>query len=183
MTPRAVAGPREGALRDLIDRFTDGHPVTDRTPHGTIYSGSGTSPSISTFGEGEHRVERALPAGFADVEAWSDGYRSVWISLPLLAEVTYVEGDVSVVICPNAEAWALELWRSAEFYRPHEGYDWRHFSPGHGQVSATFAGARWRVSLTHGPDDDGAYVIDTYADNELMDTAPARLRVPGEVLG
>lgn len=107
MTSRAVAGPREEAIQALIDRFTNSGPVTDRNPHGTIYEGSATSPSVSHSDEGVTRVKDAMKGlGFAELEAADEyPYRAVWQSNERMMTVTHCEGDVSIFVSPNLTAW------------------------------------------------------------------------------
>jgi hypothetical protein len=177
MTPRAVAGPRGDALealRPFIERFTT---TTRDAPNadGTLYDGSGTSPSISTFHEGSTRVEDALPDGFRPVYAWQDSfYRYVWANLALGATVTYTEGDVSVFIPNTRQGFLDELAHAAHFYRRHDGLDWRAHGPSHSQVSVIRPNAMLTLALTYGPDHDGFWTV-TWPDG-------TRERMPGEVL-
>ncbi|OIQ59815.1 hypothetical protein MOTE_10710 [Moorella thermoacetica] len=58
-----------------------------------------------------------LPPGFEEVEEWDDGpYRRVWKNDAERTVVTYVEGDVDVVVCDNDETYRATLQDMAEFY-------------------------------------------------------------------
>lgn len=49
--------------------------------------------------------------------AWSDAYRDVWISVPLRATLTFVEGDLILSIAPDAPSFYSELASAAKFYQ------------------------------------------------------------------
>jgi hypothetical protein len=78
-------------------------------PPGLIYRG------FTMFGD-YCKVGRMLPPGFVEVDAWSNGFRAVWVNRDLRAIVTYCEGDVDVTIDRTLEAFDVRMGKAAEFY-------------------------------------------------------------------
>ncbi len=63
-------------------------------------------------------VGALVPKGCREVEEWADGhFRSVWVNDSEHYTITYCEGDIYIVICPDAESYAAEIAEATEFYR------------------------------------------------------------------
>jgi hypothetical protein len=104
---------------DLIERFGREMRVNERG--NTLYDGH-------TLGDA-YKIEQLIaPHGFFEQAAWRDGYyRSVWTHPTLFSVITFCEGDLDIVICPDEEHYSDETGNAATFYRagyigePHEG--------------------------------------------------------------
>lgn len=150
MTSRAVAGPREEAIRALVDALTRSGPITDRNPLGTIYSGF--CPNVSNVDDGLMRVSRALPNTLVEIEAYDEyPYRRVWQSNALWATVTFCEGDVILFVAHDLTAWRNAKAETDTFYgvaRAEEGICHGHVRS-RGSRYGAHAG-EW-VELEYGP--------------------------------
>jgi len=76
---------------------------------GVIYRGSAGFGNDST-------VQRMLPAGFSVVDAFSDTFRTVWISEERRAILTYCEGDLDLTIDRNASLFYARMSSATRFY-------------------------------------------------------------------
>lgn len=63
-------------------------------------------------------LEPNIPTGFQYVEAWSDGFRSVWTNDAMRACISSVEGDISVAIGLSDIAWAAYRRSARAIYEP-----------------------------------------------------------------
>ncbi|MHC1571258.1 MAG: hypothetical protein ACXQTL_00615 [Methanosarcinales archaeon] len=98
-------------VHELIKMFCTARDETCSEGGRTVHLGH--SPGLET-------LKKALPPGFKEVEEWEDWpYRVVWISEAELSICTYCEGDVSIIIFKDGQAYQQELEESAEFYKTH----------------------------------------------------------------
>lgn len=77
---------------------------------GVIYRGS------AGFEGGERLVWRNLPAGFSEVEAFGDCFRTVWVSELHRAILTYCEGDLDLTVDRCSELFNARVASAARFY-------------------------------------------------------------------
>jgi hypothetical protein len=59
------------------------------------------------------------PADFTLIDAWSTGYRVVWIGAEQRVILTYCEGDLSYEVSPDANAFLKAKRAAREFYKDH----------------------------------------------------------------
>ena len=64
-------------------------------------------------------LHRFIPEGFCEREEWADQFRAVYVDANKRATVTYCEGDLIIVICPDDESFGKELDHATEFYARH----------------------------------------------------------------
>ena len=82
-------------------------PTSDRV--GVIYRGS-------AGWSGDGLVWKNLPAGFQEVEAFGDCFRTVWVNERSHAILTYCEGDLDLTIDRSAEIFQARVSSAAAFY-------------------------------------------------------------------
>lgn len=83
-----------------------GDPVPK--PGGKLYFGS--AHNLSFYGQTGHEVQTNLPDGFNEEYDWADcSYRMVWTNPDAYAIITYCEGDVSIAVYENEDAYQ-EAW-------------------------------------------------------------------------
>ncbi len=98
-------------LNDLIQHYCISVETEDRVPAGpyTVYRG------LTLYA---YSIERHIPDGFVERKDWADGgLRRVWLSRDDLSVITYCEGSVIVVVCPDWLTFGQEVARQEWFYK------------------------------------------------------------------
>jgi hypothetical protein len=99
-------------LQEFMRSFCDGRS-REKDNRATICDGDSAGRDV-------YGVGALVPAGCREVEEWEDGrFRSVWVNDSEHYTITYCEGDIFVVVCPDAESYAAEIAEATEFYRDH----------------------------------------------------------------
>lgn len=65
--------------------------------------------------------DRLCPAGYKPFDTADDAwYFGMWVNPDQLCTVTYCEGDIYVVICPDKDHYNAEIADSIQYYEPGE---------------------------------------------------------------
>lgn len=86
---------------------------TEQRERGTLYSGNSAFQESATI---DRLLTQAHPT-WVEQANWRDGwYRVVWVNEADRAVLSYAEGDMSMMVCPDEERFQAELEHNASFY-------------------------------------------------------------------
>ncbi|MBD1995377.1 hypothetical protein H6G00_01860 [Leptolyngbya sp. FACHB-541] len=70
-------------------------------------------------------LHKNLDSSFKYIEGWGDGaYRVIWLSDELMAEASFCEGDISVYVADNLDAYAQIIRESMQCYTLNKEGGW-----------------------------------------------------------
>jgi hypothetical protein len=100
------------SLNEFMKAFCYGDPEVKS-------SGAVTHRGSSAYLDG-YQIGSRVPAGCYEASAWRDGHhRFVWLNDDERYTITYCEGDVIVVVCPDVHSYADEFREASVFYQTH----------------------------------------------------------------
>lgn len=99
-------------LQEFMTKFCDGR-TREKDNRATIHDGTSAGRDV-------YWVDALVPVGCREVEAWRDSrYRFVWVNDSEFYTITYCEGDIFTVTCPDADSYDAEIAEASAFYRDH----------------------------------------------------------------